>query len=75
MTFETLLFIHKLLKEEEESARKVYTSRRDYVSELLDLGNATKEALAEARSMRDSADRIHSKALKALNEFEEHEWR
>lgn len=74
MTFETLLFIHKLLKEEEDSTRHAYESRRDYVEELKDR-RSNREEIADAQKIMESADRIHTRALIALNEFNDHEWR
>lgn len=74
MTFETLLFIHKLLKQEEESARLIYNANRDHLNELRESG-ASREEIAGAKEDYNFADRIHTKALRALNDFEEQDWR
>lgn len=74
MTFETLRQIHRLLKEEEELTRRAYKSRRDYLYEMQDAG-AHKAVLDDAKEAMETADRIHTKALRALAEFEEHDWR
>lgn len=74
MTFETLLFIHKLLKQEEESTRNAYNSRRRRLEELRDQ-EASREEIQEAKQMKEAADRIHCKVLRALNDFEEQDWR
>ena len=74
MTFETLMYIHSLMKQDEEAKREAYNAARDYLEELKDKG-ASREEIAEAKQRKNTADRIHSDALRALNEFNYHEWR
>ena len=74
MTFETLMYIHSLMKRDEEAKREVYNAARDRLEELKDKG-ASREEIAEAKQRKNTADRIHSDALRALNEFNDHDWR
>jgi len=74
MTFETLQYIHRLLTLEAETTKRIYTRKRDYLIELKE-ANAPKEDREIARENLETADRIYAKALRALTEFEEHEWR
>ena len=74
MTFETLLYIHRLLKEEEATCKENYKKARDYLNELKDQ-EASPEDIAQAKAAKEYADRIHTKAIRALNEFSCHEWR
>ena len=74
MTFETLLYIHRLLKQDSESHRNAYNRRRDYLAELRDQ-DASREAIKEAKEAMEAADERYTKAVRALNEFEEKEWR
>ena len=74
MTFETLLYIHRLLKQEEEICRHNYNKACDYLEELRDRV-ASREDIKQAKEQKDFTDRILTKASRALNEFEEKEWR
>lgn len=74
MTFETLLYIHNLMKQDEEAKREAYNAARDHLEELKDK-EASREEIAEAKKRKEAADRIHSDALRALNEFKDHDWR
>lgn len=74
MTFETLLYIHTLLKREEESTRHAYESRRDRLEELRDL-KSRREEIDLAKRALEAADRLHCNAIKALADFTEHDWR
>ena len=74
MNFNTLLFIHKFLKEEEEKRESFYLSCRDRVESLVDQG-AGKEESKKAREIKDLAYPKHMEALTALNDFVDHEWR
>lgn len=80
MKFETLLFIGRLLKQEEETTRLNYVKSRDYLNSLYALldvqeSDQLREKITEAKDHRDTLDRIHNKALRALEDFSEHEWR
>lgn len=74
MTFETLMYIHSLMKQDEEAKREAYNAARDHLEDLKDQG-ASREEIAEAKQRKNTAYRIHSDALKALNEFNDHDWR
>ena len=74
MTFETLLYIHNLMKQDEEAKREAYNAARDHLEDLKDQG-ASREEITEAKQRKNTADRIHSDALRALNEFKDHDWR
>ena len=74
MTFETLAYIHRLLVAEELRTEEAYKKARDYVEELKET-RVNKAILKDAEETMDNFDRIHMKAYRALNEFEEHEWR
>lgn len=74
MTFETLAYIHRLLTIEEARTNEAYKKARDYLEELKE-GNAAKSIRKDAEETMENFDRIHTKAYRALREFEEHEWR
>lgn len=73
MTIETLIYIYDLLKQDTKSLGNAYRSRRDYLNELRDQ-EADREAIKEAKEAMDAADKLHTKALRALGEFEQKEW-
>lgn len=74
MSFETLLYIHTLLKREEGSTRHAYESHRERLAELKDLKSSREEIDLAKRAM-ESADRLYCNAIRALSEFMEHDWR
>lgn len=74
MTFDTLAFIHRLLEVEELRTKEAYVKARDYLEELKESRTA-KAIIKDAEETMENFDRIHMKAYRALNEFEEHEWR
>lgn len=74
MTFETLMYIHSLMKQDEADLKADYKATQDYLEELKDKG-ASREELEKAKRHMEAADHAHIKALTALNEFNDHEWR
>lgn len=74
MTFETLMYIHSLMKQDKEAKREAYNAARDHLEELKDQG-ASREEIAEAKKRKEAADHAHIDALRAKNDFNDHEWR
>lgn len=73
MTFETLNLIHQLLALEEENRRGILQRARNRLYELEDKNENLRD-IEDARVEKDFANKLHAKALNALNEFESHEW-
>jgi hypothetical protein len=74
MTFETLAYIHHLLTEEEKIANRNLTTRMQRLDSLYD-ADAPSEEIEDAITFKRIAVRHHTDALRALTEFENHEWR
>ena len=74
MTFETLTYIHRLLKEDEAIAKRNLATRQNRLSSLYDI-DAPNEEIEEAITFKRIAALHHTEVLRALTEFENHEWR
>lgn len=74
MTFETLAYIHRLLEKEEAYAKRALATRTNRYSELID-EEAPEDEIKDADTFLTIAIRHHTEALRALTEFNEHEWR
>lgn len=74
MTFETLQYIHRLLATEEARTKEAYKKARDYMEDLKGT-NAAKPIIKDAKESMELFENIHMKACRALDEFENHEWR
>ena len=74
MTFETLAYIQQLLKLEEDTAKRNLTTRQQRLDALYD-ADAPSEEIEEAITFKRIAVRHHTDALRALTEFNNHDWR
>lgn len=74
MTFETILTIHSLLAKNKEKAYQCYKGDQNSLESAKDQG-ASKGVLKEIEERLATSEEAYRKALSALTEFENHEWR
>lgn len=74
MTFETLMHIYSLLKDEERRTSEAYNEASARHSDLI-YEDAAKDQIRAAEDRTRQLSAQHSKALGALLEFERKEWR
>ena len=73
MTIETLMYIYKLLKDEDYKTNEVYKAARNYQNELEE-GEGSRPEIKKATERADECMEKHFAASRALREFEQKEW-